>query len=81
MISRPNVAIGMDLRALWQNRKSAVNKFDVHPIDQQRRLPHLHQRAEPDLPKPPSGTTRSSADNITSRMPTRARRKLGLVCQ
>src|ERR1700723_420170 len=37
-----------------QNRESPVDEFDMHPIDQKRRLPQLYQRAEAKFAQTPA---------------------------
>src|SRR5258706_3684829 len=55
---------------LWQNRKSSVNKFDVHPIHQQRSIPKLDDRAETFLcespPAPPVNQKKNYQQNAAA---------------
>ena len=78
---RPAVADAMLHLPFRQNREPAVDKFDVHPVDQQRSLAELDDGAESASGRIPSGTTRRRQNKIIRRIPQRIRKKLGLVCQ
>src|SRR5437016_1951390 len=48
---------------LREDRKSSINKFDVHPVHQQRSIPELDDRAETQLRKSPPAPRVNQKEN------------------